>query len=222
MLRDVTPVRQSSLSFSRGRSIHNSRQTNTKRQNSHSTKTATSKHHDTSRIVIIFISRIFYLIKISHLKTGNAKTFLNQSSSHASVHFLGHAYLKPLPVGLHLEDDTGVWFRKSISVGNAFARHAQLNFGQAGAVKDPQRIGSRLIDVAHLLHSVLGKKKRKKDMPITTIFVKGENLPITPQEIVQNTVSNIEYIYDVTFHPVAQFQQNKTKTTTKPNSCWCT
>lgn len=89
------------------------------------------------------------------------KSILNQSSSHASAHFLGHAYLEPLPMGLHLEDDTGVWFGKSISIRNALARHAQLDFGQAGAVKDSQSIGSRLINVAHLLHSVYDKKKRK-------------------------------------------------------------
>lgn len=126
---------------------------------------------------------------------GNAKTFLHQPSSRASVPVFRQAYLEPLPVGLHLEDDTGVWFGKGISVRNAFAGHTQLDFGQAGAVKDSQCIGSRLINVAHLLHSVSGKKKRKKDMSITALFVKGESLPITLQEIVQHTVSNIECIY---------------------------
>ena len=76
-----------------------------------------------SRNVIIFISRVFCLTEINHLKTGNAKTFSNLSSCHASLHFTGHAYLEPLPVGLHLEDDTGVWFGKGVSVGNAFACH---------------------------------------------------------------------------------------------------
>lgn len=90
------------------------------------------------------------------------KHFWIDAPSHASVHFLGHAYLKPLPMGLHLEDDTGVWFGKSISVRNAFAGHTQLNFGQAGAVKDSQCIGSRLVNVAHLLHSVSGKKEEKR------------------------------------------------------------
>lgn len=177
-----------------------STQTKGQCQSIHSTETATSKHHDISRIVIVFISGIFHLIKIKHRKTGNARTFLNQSSSHASVHWLRHAYLEPLPMGLHLEDDTGVRFGKGVSVRNAFAGHTQLHFGQAGAVKDPQCIGSRLINVAHLLHSVLHKKKRKKDIPITT-FVKGESLPVRLQEIVQHTVSNIESIYYFTFDP---------------------
>lgn len=107
-------------------------------------------------------SRVFHLIKRNHWKQANAKAFLNGSPSRASVHFLGHAYLKPLPVGLHLEDDTGVRFGKRISVRNAFACHTQLNFGQAGAVKDSQCISSWLVNVAHLLHSVLGRKRGKK------------------------------------------------------------
>lgn len=64
-------------------------------------------------------------------------------------------------MGLHLEDDTRVRLGQGISVGNAFACHTQLDFGQAGAVKDSQRVGSRLINVAHLLHSVLENKKEK-------------------------------------------------------------
>lgn len=162
MLCDVASERQSSLLFPRVPKSTVSTQIKGKCQNIQGIKTAASEHHYTSRNVIIFISRIFHLIKRNHPKTGNANTFLNRSPSHASVHFLGHAYLKPLPVGLHLEDDTGVWFGKRISVRNAFACHTQLNFGQAGAVKDSQRIGSWLIDVAHLLHSVLGKKEREK------------------------------------------------------------
>lgn len=135
---------------------------------------------------------------------------------HASVHCLGHAYLKPLPMGLHLEDDAGVRFGKSVSVRNAFARHTQLNFGQAGAVKDSQCVGGRLINVAHLLHSVLGKKKRKKDMPITTVFVKGERLPITFQNLVQYTSSNIECIYCLTFSPSGTVPMKQANKQTKP------
>lgn len=134
-----------------------STQTKGKCQNSHSPETATSKPHDSSRITIVFISRIFHLIKINHRRTGR----------------FGHAYLEPLPVRLHLEDDAGVWFGEGVSVGNAFAGHTQLHFGQAGAVKDPQRVGRRLVNVAHLLHSVLAKKERKRDMPISAILVKG-------------------------------------------------
>lgn len=142
---------------------------------------------------------------------GNTKTFPNHSSCHTSVHVTGYAYLEPLPMGLHLEDDTGVWLGKGISVGNAFARHTQLHFGQTGAVEDTQCIGSRLINVAHLLHSVLGKEKRKKDMSIITVFVKGESLAFTLQEIVQYTVSNTEYINYLAFHSRVTVSGKQTK-----------
>lgn len=102
----------------------------------------------------------------------------SQPARQASVWLCGQAYLEPLPVGLHLEDDARVRLRQSISVGNAFARHTQLDLGQAGAVKDPQRVGSRLVNVAHLLHSVLENKKgEENDAPVTAIFFKGKKRP---------------------------------------------
>lgn len=143
------------------------------------------------------------------------------------VHCLGHAYLKPLPVGLHLEDDTGVWFGKSISVGNAFARHTQLNFGQAGAVKDSQRIGSRLINVAHLLHSVLGRKRGKKTCQSPQYLLKEKAFQSSFRILFNTQVLILNVFITSLFTPVAQFQwnkqTNKTKETEKnPNRCWYT
>lgn len=143
------------------------------------------------------------------------KHFWVDAPSHASVHFLGHAYLKPLPVGLHLEDDTGVWFGKSISVRNAFAGHTQLNFGQAGAVKDSQRIGSRLVNVAHLLHSVSGKKEEKRHTSHHGICQRRK--PSNHLSGYCSTTSNPELLIISLSTPVAQFQWNKQ---IKPKKQW--
>ena len=49
-------------------------------------------------------------------------------------------------------------------------------------------------------------------MPITTVFVKGESLPIIFQNLFQYSSSNIECIYYLAFHPsgtVPMKQTNK-------------
>lgn len=155
-------------------------------------------------------SRVFHLIKRNHWKQANAKAFLNGSPSRASVHFLGHAYLKPLPVGLHLEDDTGVRFGKRISVRNAFACHTQLNFGQAGAVKDSQCISSWLVNVAHLLHSVLGRKRGKKETHQSPWYLSEEKAFQSPSRILFNKQFQILHVFLISLStPVAQCPWNK-------------
>lgn len=58
-------------------------------------------------------------------------------------------HLKPLSVGLHLEDDAGVRFGQSISVRYSFTGHTELHFCQTWAVEEAQRGGSGLVDVTH-------------------------------------------------------------------------
>ena len=53
-------------------------------------------------------------------------------------------------------------------------------------------------------------------MPITTVFVKGESLPVTLQENVQHTLSSTEYINYLAFHsrvrvPVKQTNKQNQK-----------
>lgn len=134
----------------------------------------------------------------------------SQPARQTSVWLCGQAYLEPLPVGLHLEDDARVRLRQSISVGNAFARHTQLDLGQAGAVKDPQRVGSRLVNVAHLLHSVLENKKgEENDAPVTAIFFKGGSVPVpTPiQETVRTQMRMFEVSIISPFKTTSNFSE---------------
>lgn len=58
-------------------------------------------------------------------------------------------HLKPLPVGLHLEDYAWIGFGQSIPVRYSFAGHTELHFCQTWAVEETQRGGSWLVDVTH-------------------------------------------------------------------------
>lgn len=52
-------------------------------------------------------------------------------------------------MGLHVEDDAGVGFGQSVSVGDTFTGESQLHFGQTGTAEQTQRVSRWLIDVTH-------------------------------------------------------------------------
>lgn len=70
-------------------------------------------------------------------------------------------HLQPLAMGLHFDDHAGIRLGEGIPVWDTFAGDPQLYFGQAGAVEQAQRIGCRLIDVAHVSGDTCAKKKKK-------------------------------------------------------------
>lgn len=69
-------------------------------------------------------------------------------------------HLQPLAMGLHFDDHTGIRFVEGIPVWNTFAGDPQLYFGQAGAVEQAQRIGCRLVDVAHVSGDTCAVRKK--------------------------------------------------------------
>lgn len=60
------------------------------------------------------------------------------------------AHLCPLSVGLYHEYDTGVGLIQRVSVQQSFARHAQLDFGDAGSWT--AEAGSRGGGVLNVIH----------------------------------------------------------------------
>lgn len=70
-------------------------------------------------------------------------------------------YLQPLAMGLHFNDHAGIRFVEGIPVWDTFAGDPQLYFGQAGAVEQAQRIGCRLVDVAHVSGDTCAVREKK-------------------------------------------------------------
>ncbi len=64
-------------------------------------------------------------------------------------------------MGLHFDDHAGIRLGEGIPVWDAFAGDPQLYFGQAGAVEQTQRIGCRLVDVAHVSGNNCAKRGGK-------------------------------------------------------------
>ena len=58
-----------------------------------------------------------------------------EGSQHTDTHA---GYLKPLSMGLHFEDHTGVWLGEGVPVRDAPARHPQLHLGEAGRADEAQ------------------------------------------------------------------------------------
>lgn len=70
-------------------------------------------------------------------------------------------HLQPLAMRLHFDDHAGIRFVEGIPVWDAFTGDPQLYFGQAGAVEQAQRIGCRLVDVAHVSGDTCAVRKRE-------------------------------------------------------------
>lgn len=78
-------------------------------------------------------------------------------------------HLKPLSVGLHLEDAAGVRLGQSISVRYSFTGHTELHFCQTWAVEEAQRGGSRLVDVTHFKFPRSSCEKNNNNFLVKTL-----------------------------------------------------
>ena len=87
----------------------------------------------------------------------------NKPAAERSAAVAMTTHLHPLSVGLHVEDDAGVWFGQSVSVWDPFAGKSQLHFGETRAVEQAQRVGRRLVDVAHGGGGTGSLGRRRKD-----------------------------------------------------------